>query len=148
MPSTHLALNYHIVFSTKDREPSIDVAWRDRFHAFLGGSARSIDVVAMAVGGVADHVHMLLGLRAIHALAPVVRDIKTASSRWVHQEIGYGGFAWQEGYGAFTVGPGHLEAVRNYIARQEEHHRARTFQEEYEGFLKKSGVAYNPRHLW
>jgi putative transposase len=148
MPSTHLALNCHVVFSTKDREPSIDVKWRERFHTFVGGLARSIDVVPIAVGGVADHVHLLLGLRATHALAAVVRDIKVASSRWVHEEIGEKRFAWQEGYGAFTVSPSHLEAVREYILKQEEHHRTRTFQEEYVMLLEKCRVTYNPEHLW
>jgi putative transposase len=148
MASTHLALNYHVVFSTKDREPRIDTGWRDRFHAFLGGSARSLDVVPMAVGGVADHVHLLLGLRATHTLAAVMRDIKVASSRWIHEEIGVKGFAWQEGYGAFTVSPSHIQPVRGYIAKQEEHHRVRSFQEEYVILLEKCGVVYDPKHLW
>ena len=148
MPSTHLALNIHVVFSTKDREPSIDPEWIDRFHALIGGTARTIDVVPLAVGGVSDHVHLLLGLRATHALANVVRDIKVASSKWMHEEMGQKKFGWQEGYGAFSVSPTHLEAVKKYIAGQEEHHRVKTFKEEYVDLLAKCGVPYDPRFLW
>ncbi len=81
-------------------------------------------------------------------LAAVVRDVKAVSSRWVHEEIGEPAFAWQEGYGAFTVSASRRETVREYIARQEEHHRKRTFQEEYVEFLERSGVEYDERYLW
>jgi putative transposase len=97
-----------VVFSTKDREPWIDAKWRDRFHSFLGGAARSIDVVPIAVGGVADHVHLLLGLRATHALAAVVRDIKVASSRWAHEETGQKRFEWLLEKCAVPYNPEHL----------------------------------------
>ena len=94
-----------------------------------------------------DHVHILAGLRATHRLADVLREIKSASSRWVHEEIHLSTFAWQEGYGAFTVSPSLLETVRHYVAAQEEHHRTRTFKEEYLDFLQKSGVIFDPRYL-
>jgi putative transposase len=100
------------------------------------------------VGGVADHVHLLLGLPATVALSDLIRAIKANSSRWVREEIGMEKFAWQEGYGAFTVSPGNREAVANYIAHQEEHHRTRGFQEEYLEFLKTAGAAYDERFLW
>ncbi len=100
------------------------------------------------VGGVGDHVHLLVGLRATHCLADFVRDLKANSSHWVHEEIKLPGFEWQEGYGAFTVGVSQKESVRDYIAGQEEHHRLRTFQEEYVEFLKRSGVEYDERYLW
>ncbi|MCW1922273.1 IS200/IS605 family transposase [Luteolibacter arcticus] len=103
MPSTHLALHIHVVFSTKDRQPLIHANWRDRLHAYLGGVAKQLEVVPEAIGGVADHVHLLLGIPATVALAPVVRGIKAVSSRWVHEEIGLTKFSWQEGYGAVSV---------------------------------------------
>src|SRR5438067_9417105 len=87
MPSTHLSLHYHLVFSTKDRCPTIAPPWRERLHAFLGGVVKQIDGVPEGVGGVADHVHLLIGLGAIHRLAGVMREIKSVSSRWVHDEI-------------------------------------------------------------
>ena len=131
MPSTHLSLHYHIVFSTKDRAPLIAPEWRERLHAYLGGVVRNVEGTPEAIGGVADHVHLLVGLRATARLADVARDVKAVSSRWVHEEIGDRAFAWQEGYGAFTLGASQRGAVREYIARQEEHHRRRTFKEEY-----------------
>jgi REP element-mobilizing transposase RayT len=148
MPSTHLSLHYHIIFSTKNRQPSISESWRERLHPFLGGAVRKLGGIPESVGGTADHVHMLLGLRASHTLADVLRDIKSASSHWVHEAIGARGFAWQDGYGAFTVSASQIERVKSYIARQEEHHRQKSFQEEYVEFLKQSGVEYDERYLW
>ena len=148
MSSTHLSLHYHVVFSTKDRVPLIADAWRGRLHAYLGGVARNVGGIPEAIGGGADHVHLLLGLRASSGLADVVRDLKAVSSRWVHEEIGERAFAWQEGYGAFTVSASQCEPVCAYIAGQEEHHRRRTFQEEYVELLKRSGVEYDERYLW
>jgi REP element-mobilizing transposase RayT len=148
MPSTHLSLHFHVVFSTKNREPRITAEWRPRLHAYLGGVARKSNCIPEAVGGVADHVHLLLGLPATARLADVVRDIKAASSKWIHDESHDRAFAWQEGYGAFSVSPSHRKNVRDYIARQEEHHRKRTFQEEYQELLQFCGVSFDERHLW
>ena len=148
MPSTHLSLHIHVVFSTKHREPFIADDWRERLHAFLGGAIRTAGCVPEGVGGTSDHVHLLIGIRATHNLADVVRDIKHASSKWVHETIGMKGFGWQDGYGAFTVGASQIAAVKEYIARQIEHHRKRTFQEEYLEFLKRYGVEYHEKYLW
>lgn len=103
---------------------------------------------AEAVGGVADHVNLLVGLGATHRLCDVVREIKSVSSRWVHDELGLRTFSWQEGYGAFTVSASHRAKVREYILGQDEHHRARCFQEEYLDFLRKGGVEYDEHYLW
>ena len=148
MPSTHLSLNVHVVFSTKERCAFIESAWRERLHAFMGGVIREADVVPVAVGGVADHVHLLIGLRATHCLAEIVQDVKKTSSKWVHTEIRQPIFSWQEGYGAFTVSPSHLARVRSYIANQEHHHHQKTFQEEYLELLTKAGVEFDPKFLW
>ena len=147
MPSTHLSLHYHLIFSTKDRVPIIAAEWRERLHAYLGGVVRNVEGVPEAIGGVGDHVHLLIGLRATACLAEVVRDVKAVSSRWVHEEIGERAFAWQEGYGAFTVSPTARASVRRYIANQEEHHRTKTFREELVEFLVKAGVAFEDRYL-
>ena len=147
MSSTHLSLHYHLVFGTKNHEALIASSWRDRLHAYLGGVIRTLDVVPEAVGGVADHVHLLVGLRATHTLADVRREIKSVSSAWVHEEVGSGSFAWQEGYGGFTVSASQLEKVRRYIQQQEEHHRTRTFREEYLALLQRGGVEFDERYL-
>lgn len=100
MPSTHLSLHYHIIFATKERRPFIAPELRERLHAYLGGVLREMDAIPQCVGGVADHIHILAGLKATHCLADVMRDLKRASSEWVHETIGDRAFAWQEGYGA------------------------------------------------
>jgi REP-associated tyrosine transposase len=98
MPSTHLSLHCHIIFSTKDRHAYITDEWRARLHEYLGGLIRAAGAVPEAVGGVNDHVHLLVGLRATHTLSSFVQDIKQTSSRWIHETIGAKDFAWQQGY--------------------------------------------------
>ncbi len=95
MSSTHLSLHYHVVFGTKNHEPTIQPAWRGDLHAYLGGIIRTADGIAESIGGVSDHVHLLIGLRATHRLADVIRELKAVSSGWVHNEIGMRDFAWQ-----------------------------------------------------
>ena len=148
MPSTHLSLHYHLIFSTKDRVASMHSDWRGRLHAYLGGIVNDLGGMPVTIGGVEDHVHLLIGLRATHRLADVLREIKSVSSKWVHEELNKPLFSWQEGYGAFTVSPSQLDAVKRYIANQEEHHHKKTFQEEYMEFLKLSGIEYDEKYLW
>jgi putative transposase len=147
MSSTHISLHFHLIFGTKNHEPLIAPTWRSRLHAYMGGILSSLDTVPEIVGGVEDHVHILAGLRPTHRLADVLREIKSSSSRWVHEEIRLPAFAWQEGYGAFTVSASQCESVRHYIVGQEEHHRTRTFKDEYLEFLQKSGVIFDPRYV-
>ena len=123
-------------------------AWRPRLHAYLGGAAKILEVVPEAIGGVADHVHLLLGLKATHCLSDVMRDLKRVSSAWVHETIGERDFQWQDGYGTFTVSVSMVGTVRHYIAKQEEHHRKKTFQDEYVELLKHHGVEYDEKYLW
>ncbi len=139
MPSTHLSLHYHVVFSTKDRENVIEPSWRPRLHEYLGGTIRGLGGIPESIGGVADHVHLLVGLKATHCLADFMRELKKASSVWVHDEMKMAGFAWQEGYAAFTVSPSARAAVRDYIAHQEEHHRRQSFREELVRDAKEGG---------
>jgi putative transposase len=146
MPSTYLSLNYHLVFSTKNREPTIRNAWRERLHEYLGGTIRGLGGFPEGVGGTADHVHLLIGLKATHCLADVLRELKKASSAWVHEEIG-DNFAWQEGYAAFTVSPTAREGVKFYIANQEEHHRVKSSRDELIDMLAKAGVDYDVQYF-
>jgi REP element-mobilizing transposase RayT len=148
MPSTHLSLHYHLVFSTKNRFPFIRAEWRPHLPAYLGGIVRAIDGVPVAIGGVEDHVHMLIGLRATHRLDYVVRDVKAGSSGWIHDVIRLKKFEWQSGYLGVTVSPSQLERVRRYILNQEKHHRRRSFQDEYLELLKLSAIEYDERYVW
>jgi putative transposase len=147
MPSTFLSLHYHLVFSTKHREPTIAASWRERLHDYLGGIIRGLDGFPQGVGGVADHVHVLVGLKATHCLADVMRELKKASSVWTHEEIGAKDFAWQEGYAAFTVSPTSRPAVKQYIARQEQHHAQLSFRAELIAMLERAGIEYDPKYL-
>jgi putative transposase len=147
MPATYLSLHYHLVFSTKERAALIEQSWRSRLHEYLGGTVAGLEGFPQRVGGTADHVHLLVGLKATHCLADFMRELKKASSAWVHDQIGLRRFAWQEGYAAFTVSATARAAVQRYIANQEAHHRKRTFREELVELLEKAGVEYDARYL-
>lgn len=148
MPATYCSLHYHATFSTKDRYPLITKDWREGLHAYLGGILKNLTGVPLAIGGIEDHVHVLMGLRATHAMADVMREIKGGSSEWAHTTAGKRNFAWQPGYFGVTVSPSHVEKVRRYILNQEEHHRLKTFGEEYIEMLKLAGIAYDERYVW
>ncbi|MBI1783554.1 IS200/IS605 family transposase [Candidatus Sumerlaeota bacterium] len=147
MASTYLSLHYHLVFGTKNREPFLVADWRARLHEYLGGTISGLGGFPQGVGGVTDHVHMLVGLKATHCLADFLRELKKASSIWVHEHIGLRTFAWQEGYAAFTVSATARRAVQRYIANQEEHHRVKSFREELAEMLEKAGIKYDPKYL-
>ena len=116
-------------------------------HEYLGGTAAGLGGIPQGAGGLADHVHLLVGLKATHCLADFVRELKKPSSVWVHDELHLRGFAWQEGYGGFTVSPTARPRVQRYIKNQPRHHRLRTFREELYEFLKEAGVKYEGRFL-
>ena len=141
-------LYYHIVWGTKNRQGIILPDFESDLYRVMAAKVIDLDGIVHAIGGVEDHVHLLVGLRATHRLADVLKDIKSSSSKWVHEELKKPLFSWQEGYGAFTVSASQIEVVKNYIANQEEHHRKKTFQEEYLEFLKQSGVEYDEKYLW
>jgi putative transposase len=147
MSSTFLSLHYHVVFSTKQRELLVRDGWRARLHEYLGGVVRGLGARSEMVGGMADHVHLLVELKATHTLSDFMRELKKASSIWVHEEIPLRAFAWQEGYAAFTVSASGLEEVRRYIETQAEHHRERSFRDELKILLQRSGVKFEERYL-
>ena len=147
MPSTHTNLHYHLVFSTKNHVPLIRPAWSGRLYAYLGGIVKGLNGVPLAIGGIADHIHMLLGLNSSHRIDYVVRDIKADSTIFIKAEF-EPKFSWQKGYGAFTVSPSGVEAVRKYVLNQEVHHRNKTFQVEYVELLDKSNTPYDKDFLW
>ena len=147
MPNTFTSLRYHIIFGTKNREPLLEPRLVDRMHSYLGGCVRTMGGVPLEIGGVADHAHLLVGLKPTHCVADVLRTIKKASSEWARHEMGFGTFHWQDGYSAFTVGRKGIEPLRRYIATQVEHHQTKTFEEEYREFLKAHGIEFDERYL-
>ena len=147
MSTTHTNLLYHLIFATKQREPVIAPAWRAQLHEYLGGTVRGLGGMPQGVGGVADHVHLLVSLKPTHCISDFMRELKKTSSRWVRETIGVASFHWQDGYAAFTVSASSRNSVRTYIAGQEEHHQVKTFRDELVSFLKKSGVDFDERFL-
>ena len=127
MSSTYFSLHFRLIFSTKDRKPTLDAKWRGRLHEFLAGTVKGHDSVPEAVGGVDDHVHVLVSLRPTHCLSDFMRELKKAGSVWVHDVIGNQSFEWQVGYAAFTVSPTARDDVMRYISNQELHHRKKPF---------------------
>ena len=149
MPHSYTSLFYHIVFSTKERYPFLNLDVRARVHDYLGGAIRSEDGTSLIVNGVADHVHILARLRQDKAIADVLRDIKANSSGWVHDCLpNLSKFAWQGGYAAFTVSKSQLGFVQRYIANQEAHHQKISFQEELIALLKAHEIEFDERYLW
>jgi len=149
MAHTFANLLTHLIFSTKDRLPSIHPEFKADLWAYLGGIARGLDGQAVVVGGTADHAHLLVWLPPTLAVADCVRVLKANASRWVHDEYkAQSQFAWQIGYGAFSVSQSNAPAVVKYIQCQPEHHKRLTFQEEFLAFLKKNNISYDPRYIW
>ena len=137
----------HMIFSTHGRRPLIKSEFGANLFAYLGGIIREMDGTALIVNGTADHVHMLVRIRPAQSSAQIARVVKANSSRWVHEKWD-SKFAWQTGYGVFSVSESNVAAVTKYIAEQEEHHQKHSFQEEFVAFLKKNNVAYDERYIW
>jgi putative transposase len=150
MPQSLAQIYLHIVFSTKNRQPFLlDQTIRDEMHQYLGGACNNLDSPVLRVGGVADHVHILCRLGKTIAVADLVKELKRESSKWIKTKSPtMADFYWQSGYGAFSVSPGHVEALRTYIANQEEHHRKASFQEEFRRLLTKYGLQWDERYVW
>lgn len=121
----------------------------ERLWAYMGGIANENGMRAMTVGGVADHAHLLLSLPSTMSVAKAMQLIKGGSSKWIHESFPmHRSFAWQEGYGAFSIGVSQIDSTVRYIKNQPEHHRRRTFQDELIAFLKKHRIQYDPQYLW
>ena len=147
--STFTSLNYHIVFSTKDRRPLITPKLRDELHPYIGGIIVDAGGKPIEIGGVADHVHILAKLPATLAVADMLRLVKTNSSKWAGERKDLvRTFAWQTGYSAFAVSKSQSDAVRAYIQNQERHHRRKTFKQELISLLKKHDIEYDEKYLW
>jgi len=146
---SYVSSYHHCVFSTKDRQPLITPALRRRLWPFLGGVARQNKMKAIEIGGVEDHVHILLSIPSTVSIAKALQLIKGGSSKWVHETFPeHRLFGWQQKYGAFSVSVSQLDKIIEYIKNQPAHHRKMTFQEEFLALLKKHGVEYDHAYLW
>ena len=149
MPQSLARLHVHIIFSTKHRERLITDPVRDSLHAYMAAVLQNLGCAPVLINSVEDHVHILFELARTVSVSQAVEDIKKSSSKWIKtQGAEFAGFAWQAGYGAFAVSESNVPSVRDYIARQQEHHRRKSFQEEYRVFLERHGVAFDERYVW
>ena len=149
MAHSYVSSLYHCIFSTKERRKTISAELQERLWPYIGGIARENKMKALAIGGVADHIHILLSLPSTIDIAKTMQLVKGGSSKWVHEHFPTRRtFAWQEGYGAFSVGVSQVDATRQYIANQCEHHRTKTFKEEFLAILAKHEIDYDPRYVW
>jgi len=149
MPQSLSKVILHISFSTKNREAWLDPSVRPRMHAYLATICRDLNGDFVHVGGVSDHVHIVTTLPRTLSQAQFVEQIKKTSSKWMKGvDADYRGFFWQKGYAAFSVSPSQLDAVLEYVDTQQEHHRTRTFQEEYRELLHRHGIDFDERYVW
>jgi putative transposase len=149
MPQSLSKVIIHIIFSTKNREPWLDSAIRPRTHAYLATICRDLGGEALCVGGVSDHIHIVATLPRTLSQAELIEQIKKPSSKWIKAVAArYRGFSWQRGYAAFSVSLSRLEAVLQYVERQEEHHRTHTFQDEYRELLHRHRIGFDEQYVW
>lgn len=149
MPGSYSNLLYHLVFSTKARQPIISDRFREDLYKYMGGIVRGEGGVLIEIGGIADHVHLLVKLKPVVTLSDFMRVLKANSSKWVNEEkLKIRGFGWQNGYAAFTVSESHVPRIVKYIQNQEAHHRRITFQGELLTLLKKHKISFDERYLW
>ena len=149
MGHSYVSSLFHCVFSTKERRRTIKPDLQDRLWPYLGGIARDHRMKALAIGGVEDHVHILLSMPSTVDIAKALQLIKGGASKWIHEEFpSHAHFAWQEGYGAFSIGVSQVDETTRYIHSQADHHRRMTFQEEFLAILARHGIDYDPRHVW
>ncbi len=149
MAGTYSQIYIQIVFAVKRRESLINKQWQTELHKYISGIIKAKEQKAIIVNGVADHIHCFVGLKPSMAISDLVRDMKNNSSKFINEK-GWmkGKFQWQEGYGAFSYSPSHVEKVYNYILNQEEHHKKQTFKEEYVDFLNKFEIEHKPEYLF
>ncbi len=148
MSQSYTNLLYHLVFSTKERQPLITPAYELRLYDYLGGIIRGTGGISLGINGTEDHVHVLAKLRPDRALSDVLRDLKANATGWMHDVFpDLTEFSWQRGYGAFTVSQSNVDEVREYIARQKKHHHRISFRDEFIQFLKANGIEYDDRYL-
>lgn len=149
MANTYTSLHYHVIFSTKNRERWLVPEIEQRIWEYIGGIARAHRMTALQVGGIEDHIHALVTAPPTIAPFQIAQFLKGDSSKWIHEEFSaLRNFGWQDGYGAFTVSKSNIPMVIQYIQNQREHHRKKTFQEEYLEFLHANSIEYDERYLW
>ncbi len=149
MPQSLASLHVHLIFSTKNREPVLNERIRPELHGYIAGIHQRIECPAELINSVDDHIHILFALGRTVSVSQVVEEVKKISSKWIKTKGDeFTHFAWQAGYGAFSVSESNLQSVRDYVANQKEHHRQKSFQEEFRAFLTRHKMAFDERYVW
>ena len=149
MPQSLARLHVHLVFSTKNREPIITDSVRGSLHAYMATVLQNLNCHPVLINSVEDHIHLLFELARTVSVSQAVEDVKKSSSKWIKEQgPEFRTFAWQSGYGVIAVSESNVDAVREYIANQREHHRKKTFQDEYRQFLERHRIAFDEKYVW
>ena len=149
MAQTLVNILVHVIFSTKERRHLIKPEIQPHLYSYMAGTLKNLDSPCLAMGGTSNHVHLLIALSKKAPLSDVIGELKKTSSKWIKTKgPAFAHFAWQDGYGAFSIGQSQVAALKRYIARQEEHHKTKSFEEELIATLKKYQVAYDERYIW
>jgi REP element-mobilizing transposase RayT len=147
MPHTYTNLLFHIVFSTKDWFPFIHPEHEERLYEYIGGTIRGLAGVCLEIGGMADHIHILVKLPPSMGMSKFVERLKPSVTKWARSAM-HPKFEWQDGYGGFSVSESRVPAVRRYIQCQKEHHKKQNFRDEFKVMLKSAGIEYEEKFLW
>ena len=149
MANTYSQIYIQVVFSVKGRENLISKSWKDDLHKYIAGIIKAKDQKSIIINGMPDHIHAFMGLKVTMPIPDIVRDIKNNSAKYINErKLVPGKFSWQSGYGAFSYSHSDIQKVYNYILNQEEHHKKRTFREEYNLFLKKMDIEFDDKYLF
>mgnify|MGYP002076082577 CR=1 FL=1 len=149
MPNTYTQIHIQVVFTVRNRDCVIRNSWKDELYKYITGVIQNHSHKVLAINGMPDHLHIFFGFRPTQSLSELMQDIKGDSSKWINQKgFTKGKFSLQEGYGAFSYSKSHVGAVVDYINNQEEHHKKKTFLEEYHDFLEKFDIEYDERYLF
>jgi putative transposase len=149
MANTYTQIHIHFVFAVKFRNGIIRSEWKDSLYKYTAGIIQNNNHKLLAINGMSDHIHILIGLRPSQSISDLMKDVKQSSSKWINEnKLVNGHFEWQEGYGAFCHSKSQIDKVVNYIKNQELHHKKLTFREEYLDFLKKFEVDYEERFIF
>jgi len=146
MSHTYTANYFHCVFSTSERKNQIPAELQPQLWAYFIGTAKNLGIVPVAIGGTANHAHLLLALKPTMTIAEAVQKLKANSSRWLKEQGVQ--FEWQKGYGSLSVSPSQIDSVKAYVLNQEQHHRKRSFEEEFTALLQKMGIQFDPKEVF
>ncbi len=148
MANTFTKIYIHSIFAVKGRENLIKKSWEDELYKYISGIIKNNGHKLLAINGMPDHIHILIGMKPVQSLSRLMQDVKGSSSKWINEKkFILGKFRWQEGYGAFSYADSQLNSVISYIDTQTEHHKKRSFKEEYTEFLDRFRVEYNPEYI-